>query len=149
MSVKNCNHCSTELKLGVNWKENRQKNYINLCNDCYTKRQKKYQKERQNNPEKLRKQREYRVKREYGISMDEFEKCMATSDCCEICGWAPDGSVPNSKTKRGRSLVYDHCHNSMKFRGVLCDSCNTAIGKLGDTVEGVQRAIAYLQKSYS
>jgi hypothetical protein len=145
--VKTCNHCSTELKLGTNWQENRKKVYINLCDDCYKTRQKKYQKERQSNPEKLRKQREYRIKRDYGISMGEFEACMATSNCCEICGFIPSKKPAKNSTNRSRSLVYDHCHDSMKFRGVLCDSCNTAIGKLGDTVEGIQRAINYLQKS--
>ncbi len=45
--MKTCNHCSTELKLGTNWQENRKKVYINLCDDCYKTRQKKYQKERQ------------------------------------------------------------------------------------------------------
>lgn len=146
MNEKNCNHCSTKLIPNINWPESRQKNYINLCDDCYKARQKKYQQERQNNPIKLRKQREYRIQREYGISMDEFETCMATSDCCEVCGWKPTGKESKGKTNRGRSLVYDHCHDSMKFRGVLCDSCNTAIGKLGDTIEGVQRAIKYLSK---
>jgi Recombination endonuclease VII len=33
------------------------------------------------------------------------------------------------------------------IRGILCGACNTAIGNLGDNVEGVTRALYYLQKS--
>ena len=44
-------------------------------------------------------------------------------------------------------LVFDHCHTSGTFRGWLCHSCNTAIGKLGDNIEGLQNAIRYLERS--
>ena len=52
---------------------------------------------------------------------------------CECCG------RPHS------NLRYDHDHETGAFRGWLCDNCNTAIGKLGDTVDGLQRAIEYLR----
>lgn len=42
-------------------------------------------------------------------------------------------------------LDIDHCHNSQRIRGLLCGRCNTAIGFLGDTLEGVERAVAYLR----
>ncbi len=41
----------------------------------------------------------------------------------------------------------DHCHETKKVRGLLCSPCNRAIGQLGDTVQGVQRALTYLQRS--
>lgn len=53
--------------------------------------------------------------------------------CCEICG-------------RERPLHIDHDHQTGDVRGLLCISCNTALGKLGDTVEGLMRAIRYLSK---
>lgn len=130
------------LVVGQNWTENRKNNYALICNDCYKERQRRYQSERQNDPEKLRKQREYRIKREYGISMDEYEVCMATSDCCEVCGFTEDSTGDQDSKRR---LVYDHCHDSMDFRGVLCNSCNAAIGNLGDNIEGLKRALAYLE----
>lgn len=43
-------------------------------------------------------------------------------------------------------MSLDHCHHTGLFRGWLCGKCNTAIGKLGDTLEGVKRAVAYLEK---
>lgn len=54
--------------------------------------------------------------------------------CCECCGRTQE-----------RHLELDHCHETGKFRGWLCIQCNTGIGKLGDNVEALERAIAYLK----
>jgi len=53
---------------------------------------------------------------------------------CECCGCIP------------KKWVLDHDHKTGKFRGWICDDCNIGLGKLGDNVEGVQKAIIYLQK---
>jgi protein-arginine kinase activator protein McsA len=45
-------------------------------------------------------------------------------------------------------LVCDHIHNTQTIRGFICDNCNVGIGRLGDTVEGVEKALKYLQGSY-
>ena len=51
---------------------------------------------------------------------------------CECCG-------------RIDKLQLDHAHGGTRaFRGHLCRSCNIGIGHLGDTIEGVSRALAYL-----
>lgn len=52
---------------------------------------------------------------------------------CECCG---------KPCKRALSL--DHCHETGEFRGWLCRKCNSAIGMLGDNVEGVTLALYYL-----
>ena len=41
----------------------------------------------------------------------------------------------------------DHDHKTGVFRGWLCVPCNTAIGKLGDAVVGLEQAITYLQRA--
>lgn len=40
--------------------------------------------------------------------------------------------------------VLDHDHSDDCFRGWICDRCNTGIGKLGDTLDGVIKAVNYL-----
>ena len=40
----------------------------------------------------------------------------------------------------------DHCHVTGKFRGWLCNRCNLALGHFGDSIVGLQRAIAYLRE---
>lgn len=57
---------------------------------------------------------------------------------CDCCG-KPLGDKP----------CLDHDHNTLEFRGWLCYSCNTGIGKLGDDPEGVRQALDYLERHYN
>lgn len=57
-------------------------------------------------------------------------------DRCECCGGEPNGQG---------ALHLDHDHVLGNFRGWLCSNCNTGIGKLGDNIEGLRKAIAYLE----
>ena len=66
-----------------------------------------------------------------------FEQCGGK---CELCGRT---SEPGS----GYALGADHDHDTMAFRGILCTGCNSGIGHLGDNVEGLERALAYLRKA--
>ena len=43
----------------------------------------------------------------------------------------------------------DHDHKTNEFRGWLCDKCNLGIGKLGDSIEGLENAIRYLKECES
>lgn len=55
---------------------------------------------------------------------------------CACCGCSSPG---------GKGLWnVDHDHATGRIRGVLCFQCNIGIGKLGDTLEGVLRAVRYL-----
>jgi hypothetical protein len=75
---------------------------------------------------------------EYGISLDQYNEMMRKQDGrCAICG------VPNFI----RKLVIDHCHDTGKVRGLLCDRCNTGIGKLRDNIDILQSAIKYLTEN--
>ena len=56
---------------------------------------------------------------------------------CAIC------LVPFTDADRPR---VDHCHKSKKFRGLLCNRCNPALGMFGDNPELLRRAAAYLEK---
>ena len=53
---------------------------------------------------------------------------------CECCG-------------RIDKLFYDHDHSSKKLRGFCCRSCNSGIGLLGDSEEGLRQALAYLERA--
>jgi hypothetical protein len=44
-------------------------------------------------------------------------------------------------------LHLDHCHNTEKYRGFTCKNCNVGLGHLGDSVEGLERALEYLKKA--
>lgn len=58
---------------------------------------------------------------------------------CECCGKPPNGKHPR--------LNVDHDHETGRFRGWLCWTCNVGIGQLGDSIAGLQEAIRYLERS--
>ena len=60
------------------------------------------------------------------------------TDYCDCCG--------NHESVTRATLQFDHCYVTNTFRGWLCTSCNRGIGMLGDDIEGVQKAIAYLRR---
>lgn len=43
-----------------------------------------------------------------------------------------------------RKLSIDHCHKTGKFRGWLCDNCNTGLARFKDNPISLQKAINYL-----
>ena len=47
--------------------------------------------------------------------------------------------------KKIERLHTDHLHGTIIFRGWICGSCNTSIGKLGDNLEGVLQGAIYLE----
>ena len=135
--LRKCNTCGLEahtkedLEL-FTYKEKNKHNRINKCKNCKNK----YDRDRRRNkPESYYlTNKKYRLKKIYNVSVEDYNKKMSTSDCCEICG-----------TKE--NLCYDHCHDTMKFRGVLCKSCNKGLGIFEDNLEGINKALEYLRRA--
>jgi hypothetical protein len=42
-------------------------------------------------------------------------------------------------------LAVDHCHTTGKVRGLLCSTCNTALGSFQDNPAYLKAAIHYLE----
>ena len=101
------------------------------CKSCHNKYNREHR--RRNKKHYIEKNRAYRCEQIYGITLDDYYKRMSTSDCCEVCG-------------NKENLCYDHCHDTLEFRGVLCRKCNRGIGQLGDTKESIKRALNYLER---
>jgi hypothetical protein len=82
----------------------------------------------------------------YGITLSEYRSLLQKQDSrCAICGQIE--SAINWKTKEKKSLAVDHCHSTGKVRGLLCQSCNTALGSFNDDVSLLAKAIAYLSNN--
>ena len=83
------------------------------------------------------KMRQHHLKTKYNLSPDQYEEMSkAQNHLCAICGRT------RQKTKR---FAVDHCHKTGALRGLLCASCNSGIGKLGDSIEMLEKAIHYLK----
>lgn len=69
----------------------------------------------------------------YGMELGSYKSLYdAQGGKCFLCGaWQ-------------KILHVDHDHKSGYVRGLLCIGCNSSIGKLGDNIEGLQRAMDYL-----
>jgi hypothetical protein len=81
-----------------------------------------------------------RLKRMYGITAEEYDKMLEEQlGKCAIC-------QADQKENRGHTLAVDHCHKSGVVRGLLCHTCNRAIGMLGDSVLRISKALEYLSK---
>lgn len=80
----------------------------------------------------------------YGITLEDYrrmEDCQ--SKLCLIC------KKPETIQYRNKSahLSVDHCHKTGKVRGLLCGSCNRALGLLRDSEEIIENALNYIRKS--
>jgi hypothetical protein len=61
-------------------------------------------------------------------------------DYCQCCG------THKSECAR-KKLVLDHDPHTDLFRRWICERCNLGLGRLGDTVENLMKAIQYLKNS--
>jgi hypothetical protein len=83
-------------------------------------------------------QKNSRLKKQFGISLEDYERMAKEQEgLCAICG---------KKQQEGiRRLAVDHNHKTKKVRGLLCWGCNGALGKFGDSIEMLKKAIEYLE----
>ena len=78
------------------------------------------------------------IKRKYGLTEPEYHQLNESQNyVCAICKGNDD---------RGAKLAIDHCHTTNKVRGLLCRTCNVAIGYLNDDIALLESAINYLKK---
>ena len=100
-----------------------------VCHSSYLKKSKK------KNPD-AHADRWLRYK--YGLTIEDFRKMEEEQGgSCAICGTRPN-----------YRLCVDHRHDTGRIRGLLCRTCNKAIGQLGDTPESVLKAYKYLKKTH-
>lgn len=83
--------------------------------------------------------------RKYKLSIPEYDAMLAAQGhVCAICKKAETVTVRD----KVRELCVDHDHATNKVRGLLCARCNRGIGYLGDSIENLASALAYL-RSYA
>ena len=84
------------------------------------------------------KMKNLRLKREFGICLDVFNKMLKEQGfSCVCCTTSLTG---------GRETHVDHCHNTGKVRGLLCGPCNQALGLTKESTNTLQNLINYLEE---
>lgn len=117
-------------------KKNRPEKYKKLYRDHYRRL-----KERFGNNHSLIKQCA-----SYGITLEKYNDLFdKQKGLCAICNQKEKCINKTSTGQRLSRLSIDHCHNTGKVRGLLCRKCNSAIGKMSDNIELLQKAINYLK----
>lgn len=109
------------------------------CNVHHPEKQREYRKA---NQEKFK---AYNLKRDYGISLELYQKILVEQlGLCAICG-TPSGSE-RSNNNGYKSLAVDHDHATGAVRGLLCSRCNKALGDFLDSPALLRKAADYLEK---
>ena len=77
-----------------------------------------------------------RLLKRYNITLEDFNKLYLYQEGkCAIC---------KKSINKEKEAHVDHCHDSGKVRGVLCDNCNRGLGNFQDNIKTLQQAIDYL-----
>jgi hypothetical protein len=85
--------------------------------------------------------RHQRFRLEYNLTIEERDRLLANQGGgCKACGATEPGAT------YGWSV--DHCHSSGKVRGILCHSCNLALGLVQDDIDRLIKLIGYLRTSH-
>jgi len=118
--MKTCTKCGLSKPLDEYYIIKKSRNRHGSCKACFKKCSAESSK-------KLgkRHKRSINLKRNYGITIEDFDQMHDDCNGQCICG-----------ATKGRSnspaLFVDHCHDTGKIRGLLCHKCNSAIGLVED-----------------
>jgi hypothetical protein len=146
LTKKKCRICDTEKPLSEFNKNNGRKDGLQTqCRACekayyYANHERILARSRRWNAKHIAHKRKYRLEnlgkhREYNRKQQGLPKpTRPTPGVCECCDQPP----------KKKGLALDHDHETGQFRGWLCTSCNIGLGMLGDSREGLERALAYI-----
>lgn len=137
-NTKICNTCDKEKPLSCFYARSDSKGYRHQCKDCMRLRQAKRWAE---NPEfrkrGITRTRRWQRQKFYGLSLEQEQNFLELqNNNCAIC---------NKEFKTDADYHVDHCHNTNKVRGLLCPSCNKALGLFKDNPEVLRRAAVYVE----
>ena len=129
--IKKCRFCLLEKEKKLFTRNKSYKDgYATVCLEC----SKKYQSEKRKDINYVISERA----KKFNTNFNVIDNLYKTYKVCQICG----------NIDYRRMLNIDHCHKTGKVRGLLCDSCNKALGLFKDNVESLNKAIEYLKNNY-
>lgn len=124
--MKTCSKCGIEKELSdFYFRKDRQCHRAD-CRDCFLKSKDKV------------KERKFHLDKKYNITLDQYNDMYEEQQGrCAICGTdQPGGS--------GIHFAVDHDHVTGQVRSLLCQGCNTGLGKFKDNPDLLRAAQLYL-----
>lgn len=118
-------------KTGITWKQGTPEE---------KQKMREYQRSYRNkNKEKVQESaRRHAYRKNYGITLENYNEMFETqNECCAIC--------LRHRSVFEKNFYVDHCHKTLRVRGLLCFDCNTTLGRVNDNIETLKRAISYLE----
>lgn len=128
--IRVCNQCNKKYELGVDSTLNKycsircRKDFHNsVWNSKYGNRDNKAQ------------MFAWRLRTVYGITPEIYNQILESqNNACGICG---------IDKPMGLGWHVDHCHETGKVRGILCQKCNQALGLLNENINTMEKMIEY------
>jgi len=82
----------------------------------------------------------FNLRKNYGLTVQEYLHMFEIqNNLCKICFISIHPMSPK--------IAVDHCHTSLKVRGILCENCNFLLGNAKDNISTLKSAITYLENS--
>lgn len=119
------------------WRKNNPEKYRASVLRNYKNRDKEKTLLYSRSPQRKIAMRKYELKKQYGLTVEQYDILHEVQNgVCNIC------HNPDNK----RKLSVDHNHLTGKVRGLLCRTCNLAIGNIKEDVQIAENIIIYLKK---
>jgi hypothetical protein len=84
-------------------------------------------------------QKHNRIRREYGLTKEQHEALYEKQNKrCKICSKQIDDMF---------KMHIDHCHSTLKVRGLLCNKCNQGLGLFNEDLDLFEKAVNYLKEN--
>ena len=133
--TQRCYVCKEDLSLfAFSADASRSSGIMSRCKKCNRKRAQVHAA----SPGGRSKHRRYQLLRTYNLTPESYTKMLkAQEGKCAIC------RRPSRTSPRG-TLYVDHDHHNKRTRGLLCGTCNSALGLFKDNPSILYRAALYL-----
>lgn len=154
METKICTKCNIEKKITEFSKQKRGKFGVrSVCKSCIIIYRKDYLSTRHNETNEVHKEwkiknkdyyKELHLKKTYNLSLDQYNQMLENQNgVCAICG--NEEVISDVTGQKIKPLAVDHNHETREIRGLLCQACNTGLGKFKENKEVLKKAIKYLK----
>lgn len=132
--MKKCSTCKQEKPLTEFYTRSQSPDKLHFhCKECSKNKRNKWNSEK--GKDYWRHASYVRASSKTGIPVEDIYRAIKSQDFkCKIC----------KSPEKDKFLAVDHCHQTGKFRGMLCQKCNTGLGQFNDDPELLRQAILYL-----